>query len=72
MPAFPITGLAGEIVGHPLLPICRSQIEVRYDADSAQVAERMRGFHWMLGYGNYVREVGYAVKKTGVAWELLV
>ena len=47
--------LSGEIVDHPFLPICRTQIDVRFDADSGQLAERMPGFHWMLVYGDYRR-----------------
>ena len=26
----------------------------------------MRGFHWMMSYGDYLRESGYALKKAGV------
>ncbi len=26
----------------------------------------MKGFHWMMSYGNYLRETGYALKKVGV------
>ncbi len=64
-------GLSGEIVDHPLLPICRSQIDVRFDVESRLVAERMPGFHWMLVYGDYVRETGYALKRTPIAWDPL-
>jgi hypothetical protein len=64
-------GLSGEIIDHPFLPICRSQIEVRFDADTDQVAERMPGFHWMLVYGDYGREVGYALKKVPIEWDYL-
>ncbi len=64
-------GLSGEIIAHPFLPICRSQIEVRFDAETNQVAERMPGFHWMLVYGDYRREVGYALKKIPIEWDFL-
>jgi len=64
-------GLKGEIVDHPFLPICRSQIDVRFAADSHLVAQRMPGFHWMLVYGDYRREVGYALKKVKIAWDCL-
>lgn len=64
-------GLSGRIVGHPLLPICRSQIDVAFDADTGRVAERMPGFHWMLVYGDCLRETGYALKRTGIEWENL-
>ena len=64
-------GLSGEIVDHPLRPICRSQIDVRFDADTDVVAERMPGFHWMLVYGDYLREAGYALKKIPIEWDCL-
>lgn len=62
-------GLSAEIVDHPLLPICRSQIDVRYKAPPELVAERMPGFHWMVAYGDYRREVGYALKRIPIEWE---
>ena len=64
-------GLTGEIVDHPFLPICRTQIDVRIDADENVLTERMHGFHWMAVYGDYLREVGYALKKTAIEWERL-
>jgi L-fucose isomerase-like protein len=64
-------GLRAEIVDHPLLPICRSQLEIRYGCDSSLLAERMTGFHWMTSYGEYLREVGYALKRVPIQWEVL-
>jgi hypothetical protein len=64
-------GLSGEIVDHPLLPICRCQIDVRFRAPSEVVAQRMPGFHWMMVYGDYAREVGYALKKVSIKWDYL-
>jgi len=31
----------------------------------------MPGFHWMTGYGDYLRELGYAVKRVGIEWDRL-
>ena len=64
-------GFSGEIVAHPFLPICRCQIDIRFDADSRTVAERMPGFHWMMVYGDYLREAGYALKKIPIELEVL-
>lgn len=64
-------GFVGSIVENPFLPICRSQIEVSVPGDSLTLAERMPGFHWMTGYGDYHRELGYALKKVPIAWECL-
>jgi hypothetical protein len=64
-------GLRGEIAATPFLDICRSQIEVSYACDSALLAERMPGFHWMTGYGDYCREIGYALRRVGIEWDCL-
>jgi hypothetical protein len=63
------TGFVGEIVEAPFLPICRSQIEVAYQFPDARLAENMAGFHWMTCYGEYTREVGYALKRLPIGWE---
>jgi len=62
-------GLAGEIVDAPFLPICRCQIDVQFKPDAQLVAERMPGFHWMTGYGDYRRELAYALRRTPIKWE---
>jgi len=64
-------GLLGEIIAHPFLPICRSQIDIRFKPPAGLVAERMPGFHWMTVYGDYHREVGYALKKIPIQWDFL-
>jgi L-fucose isomerase-like protein len=64
-------GLRGKILEAPFRPICRSQIDVELEADSDAVTEEMRGFHWMLVYGDYLDEVGYAMKKTSIEWKSL-
>ena len=64
-------GFTGEITDHPFLPICRSQIDVKFACDSQKLAERMPGFHWMTIYGDYLREAGYALKKIPIAFECL-
>ncbi|HUT08530.1 MAG TPA: twin-arginine translocation signal domain-containing protein [Candidatus Latescibacteria bacterium] len=64
-------GLHGEIVEAPFLPICRSQIDIRFQCDARTLAKKMPGFHWMTGYGEYAREVGYALKRVGIEWDFL-
>ncbi|MGM0473308.1 MAG: sugar isomerase, partial [Bacteroidota bacterium] len=64
-------GLKGTILDHPFMDICRSQIDVGYDVDSDILAKRMHGFHWMTGYGDYLRETGYALRRLGIEWEQL-
>ena len=65
------TGVLGEIVDVPFMDICRSQIDIGYSCDDSVLAEKMRGFHWMTCYGDYLREVGYAVRKVGITLENL-
>lgn len=64
-------GLRGEIVAHPFLPICRSQIDIKYSCPDKLLADRMPGFHWMTIYGDYIREAGYALKRVGIQFEVL-
>ena len=64
-------GVLGEIVDAPFMDICRSQIDVRFTCDSKTLAERMPGFHWMTGYGDYRREIGYALKRVNIEWDCL-
>ena len=64
-------GVGGEIVAHPLLPICRCQIDIKFNCPSLLLAQRMPGFHWMTGYGEHLREIGYALRRTSIKWECL-
>jgi len=64
-------GLSGEIADVPFLPICRSQIDVAYKVPDLVLADAMPGFHWELVYGDYLREAGYALRKTGIDWQQL-
>jgi len=61
-------GFEGTIVGNPFLDICRSQIDMKIKGDCDALLEEMKGFHWMMSYGNYLRETGYALKKLGVGF----
>jgi L-fucose isomerase-like protein len=59
-------GFSAKIVGNPFLDICRSQIDVKVNGDCQALLEEMKGFHWMMCYGDYLRETGYVLKKLGV------
>jgi len=65
------TGLPGKIVDNPMLDICRSQIDIGFECESRIVAEKMHGFHWITVYGDYLREMDYALKKIGIKFENL-
>jgi hypothetical protein len=47
------------------------QIELSYDVPDQLVAEHMPGFHWMTCYGDYSKEVGYALRRVGITWDNL-
>lgn len=64
-------GFTGKIHDNPFMDICRSQIEVSFAFESSLLAEKMKGFHWMTCYGDYLKEYGYALKKTGIQLEKL-
>ena len=64
-------GLRTKVIDNPFRPICRSQIDVAYEVDDKLVAERMPGFHWMSCFGDYMNEIGYALRRVGVAWDPL-
>ncbi len=61
-------GFKGRILDNPTLPICRSQIDLAIDGDWKKLLQEMKGFHWLIVYGDYLAEFGYAVKKAGVEW----
>lgn len=64
-------GFEAEIVDNPFFDICRSQIDVAFACDTDDLNRQTKGFHWMAGYGNYLKEMNYAVKKSGMNWQTL-
>ncbi len=62
-------GYRSKIVDVPNYPACRSQIDMAIDGDWHKLLHDMPGFHTVVCYGDYLREVGYALKKTGIAWQ---
>ncbi len=63
-------GFRGKILDSPSHPACRSQIDIAIDGDFRKLLTEMQGFHVQVCYGDYLREVGYALKKVGkVEWQ---
>jgi len=58
-------GFRGTIVDSPEMAMCRSQMDVKIDGDWRTLVRELRGFHAVVCYGDYLREVGYALKKVG-------
>lgn len=65
-------GLLGKIEDNPFMDICRSQIDISYDCNSKVLAKQMQGFHWITTYGDYMQEIGYALKKIGIEFNNLI
>jgi hypothetical protein len=62
-------GFRGKVVDCPSNPACRSQIDIQIDGDWRALQQEMEGFHTQVCYGDYLREVGYALKKLGkIQW----
>ncbi len=61
-------GFRGTIVENTALPICRSQINIEIHGDWKKLLREMKGFHWMIVYGDYLEEVGYALNKMKIKW----
>jgi hypothetical protein len=64
-------GVSAEVIGSPSYPICRSQVDVQVKGDWERVNSEVQGWHWQTVYGDYLREVGYAIKKKNIAWNMV-
>jgi len=63
-------GFRGKILDSPSHPACRSQIDIEVDGDWRKLLTEMQGFHTQVCYGDYLREIGYALGKLGkIEWE---
>ncbi len=63
-------GFRGKVLDSPSNPACRSQIDIAIDGDFRKLLTEMQGFHAQVCYGDYLREVGYALKKVGsIEWQ---
>ena len=61
-------GFTGIVQSNPFYEICRTQQDVEIEGDWRRLQNEVRDSHWMMAYGDYVREVGYAARKVGVDW----
>lgn len=62
-------GFRGTILDAPSYDVCRSQIDMKIEGDWRRLLTDMQGFHTIVCYGDYLREVGYVLGKLGIAWE---
>ncbi len=61
-------GFKGVVKANPFYQICRSQQDVEITGDWRQLRNEVRDSHWMMVYGDYLREIGYAARKLGLDW----
>jgi len=57
--------IKGRVIGTPDLRICRSQVEVKVN-NAPEILENWQGFHWVLVYGDYVKELEIICKIKGI------
>ena len=62
-------GIRGTVRKNPCMAICRSQQDVEIEGDWKRLIPEARNSHWMMAYGDYLREVGYAAHKLGLTWD---
>jgi len=57
--------ITGEVIKSPSLRICRSQVEVKIK-DATKILEDWQGFHWVMVYGDYSKELETICKVKGI------
>ena len=64
-------GFKGVVEGNPFYEICRSQQDVRIQGRWETLMHEVRDSHWMMAYGDHLKEIGYAARKIGIDWETI-
>lgn len=62
-------GMRGNVEDNPFYAICRSQQDVRIQGKWKKLIREVRDSHWMMVYGDHLKEAGYAARKMGIRWE---
>ena len=65
------TGFKGTVANVPFHQICRTQFDISYNFPDDLLRENLVGFHWMTCYGDYRKEVAYALRRVGIEWNNL-
>jgi len=61
-------GVSGLGKSNPSYEICRSQQDVEIQGDWKKLVNEVRDSHWMMAYGNHVKELAYAARELGIQW----
>lgn len=62
-------GIRGNVEDNPFLPICRSQQDVRIQGNWKKLLSEARDSHWLMVYGDWLKEIGYAARKLDIVWD---
>lgn len=62
-------GFTGTIAANPFYAICRSQQDVVVQGAWRKRLAEVPDSHWVMAYGDWLRELGYAARKIGIKWE---
>jgi len=62
-------GAKGTVLDNPYLEICRSQQDVRIAGRWEKLLDEVRDSHWVMAYGDHLREAGYAADHLGIQWD---
>jgi hypothetical protein len=61
-------GFKGTVKGNPFYDICRSQQDVEVQGAWRKLLSEARDSHWVMAYGDWLKELGYASRKIGIQW----
>ncbi|MDP8244248.1 MAG: hypothetical protein P9L94_09225 [Candidatus Hinthialibacter antarcticus] len=62
-------GFRGNVIDNPFLPICRSQQDVHIQGNWKQLLNEVRDSHWLMCYGDHLKEIGFAARKLDIQWD---
>lgn len=61
-------GFTGIVKSNPFYEVCRSQQDIEIQGDWKKLRNEVRDSHWMMVYGDYLKEITYAAHKIGMHW----
>ena len=64
-------GIRGVVEDNPFYEICRSQQDVRIHGDWKKLMNEVRDSHWMMVYGDYLKEIAYAAPRIGITLDCI-
>ncbi len=62
-------GFTGIVRSNPGYEICRSQHDVEIQGNWRKLLNEVRDSHWMMAYGDHLKELAYAARKLGIQWD---